>query len=63
MEVTYDGPKLEEGNEINEKWVLHLMEHLKSQKKLHKKYLLLMLMKVLDLLKTLPALVDEEVPL
>lgn len=63
VEVTYDGPRLDEGMEITPKWMIHLMEHLKSQKKLHKKYLLIMLLKILDILKTLPALVDEEIAL
>ena len=38
------------------------MEWLKNQKTLHKKYLWMILMKVKEILKALPTLVDVEIP-
>lgn len=42
--------------------MIELMDYLKAQKKLHKKYLLQILVRVLDILKELPPLVEEEIP-
>ena len=39
------------------------MDYLRDQKKLHKKYVLMLLLKILDILKALPPLVDEEIPM
>jgi len=59
---SYTGPKLAEEEEITKEWVVKLLEHMKDQKVLHKKYLWILLLKVKDVLKALPTLVDVEVP-
>jgi len=38
------------------------MDHMKNQKVLHKKYLWIILLKIKEILKALPTLVDVEVP-
>ena len=63
MEVTYDGPKFEDTEAITPKWMVQLMEHLRDQKKLHKKFVLMILIKIMEILKALPPLVEEEIPL
>jgi serine/threonine-protein phosphatase 5 len=76
VESTYDGPRFEDVNSINSEWynfnlfgvylfhfrAVQLMEYQKNQKKLHKKYVIQILLKVLDILTALPPLVDEEIP-
>lgn len=42
--------------------VIQFMEYQKNQKKLHKKFVIQILLKVLDILTALPSLVDEEIP-
>ena len=42
--------------------VIQLMEYQKNQKRLHKKFVIQILLKVLDILTALPSLVDEEIP-
>jgi len=59
---SYTGPKLAEDEEITKEWVLKLMDHMKNQKVLHKKYLWIILLKIKEILKALPTLVDVEVP-
>jgi len=63
VEVTYDGPKFEDTEAITPKWMVQLMEHLRDQKKLHKKFVLMILIKIMEILKALPPLVEEEIPL
>jgi serine/threonine-protein phosphatase 5 len=58
---TYKGPVITE-EPISAEWVVNLMEWLKEQKPLHKKYLWLLLIRARDILKALPTLVDVEVP-
>ena len=43
--------------------MVQLMDYLRDQKKLHKKYVLMLLLKILEILKALPPLVDEEIPM
>ena len=42
--------------------VIQLMEYQKNQKRVHKKFVIQILLKVLDILTALPSLVDEEIP-
>jgi serine/threonine-protein phosphatase 5 len=59
---TYSGPKLEENEEITSEWVIKLLDWMKDQKTLHKKYLYMVLYKVKAMLKALPSLVDIDIP-
>jgi len=59
---SYKGPKLEENQEITYEWCVELMEWMKDQKVLHKKYLWMLLFRVKEILKALPTLVDVQVP-
>jgi len=59
---TYNGPALTESDSISAEWVLSLMEWMKDQKVLHKKYCWTILLRVRDILKTLPTLVDLDIP-
>jgi len=38
VEEKYDGPRLTDDNKVSVGFVQHLMQHYKSQKKLHRKY-------------------------
>jgi serine/threonine-protein phosphatase 5 len=60
--ASYTGPRLEENDEVTREWVIKLIEWMKDQKTLHKKYLWTLLIKVRNILKALPTLVDVEVP-
>jgi serine/threonine-protein phosphatase 5 len=51
MESSYDGPVLSRKEPITRDWVLKLLEHMKAQKKLHKKYLWVLLKMVAELLE------------
>jgi serine/threonine-protein phosphatase 5 len=59
---TYSGPVIKEGEPITSEWVIELMEYMRSQKVLHKKYMWTLLFRLKDILKQLDALVEVEVP-
>jgi serine/threonine-protein phosphatase 5 len=59
---SYTGPRLEEEDPLTSEWVIKLMDWMKDQKVLHKKYLWQILKRVKEILKALPTLVDVEVP-
>jgi len=61
VEASYDGPHLEEGR-VTAKFMEDLMEHFKSEKKLHKKYAYMILTQVRDILKAEASLVEVDVP-
>jgi len=61
VESSYDGPHLEDGK-VTEKFMVDLMEHFKSEKKLHKKYAYMILDQVLEILKNEKTLVSVAVP-
>ena len=52
----YKGLRLEEDKPIPRKWVLDLMEYFKDQKKLHKKYVWMMIKKMIEILDKEPNL-------
>eukprot|EP01100_Stratorugosa_tubuloviscum_P003239 TRINITY_DN1771_c1_g1_i1.p1 TRINITY_DN1771_c1_g1~~TRINITY_DN1771_c1_g1_i1.p1 ORF type:complete len:483 (+),score=177.07 TRINITY_DN1771_c1_g1_i1:108-1556(+) len=56
IENSYDGPHL--GETITYEFVQQLIEALKAQKVLHKKYLIRILIELKDILKNLPSLVN-----
>ncbi|EAR82479.1 serine/threonine protein phosphatase superfamily protein, putative (macronuclear) [Tetrahymena thermophila SB210] len=59
VEPSYNGPKLEEDNqEITAEWVLNLMNWMKDQKKLHKKYVWILIKRCNNILKQYKALID-----
>lgn len=60
VESEYDGPRLE--GSITLDFVVQLMEHFKNQKKLHKKYILKMLVETKKLFEAEPTLVDFHFP-
>lgn len=60
VEESYDGPHFPE--EITPEWVLSLAEHLKNQKKLHKKYVAMMLIRAKELFSSYDSLVHIEIP-
>ncbi|OON17156.1 tetratricopeptide repeat protein, partial [Opisthorchis viverrini] len=66
VEPSYDGPHLESdemGNYVvTESFMLALIEHYKAQKKLHKKYAMIILKQIDQLLRNLPSLVDIDIP-
>jgi serine/threonine-protein phosphatase 5 len=61
IESSYSGPRYVSGA-IDVAFVKDLMEHFKSQKKLPKKYVYEILMDIIPLLRSLPSLVDIDVP-
>ncbi|TPP59276.1 Serine/threonine-protein phosphatase [Fasciola gigantica] len=66
VESSYDGPHLEVGESgnfcVTESFMLALMEHYKAQKKLHRKYALVILRDVYQYLRSLSSLVEIDVP-
>jgi len=60
---SYVGPKLEgEKGLVTEKFVLELIEHFKAQKKIHRKYVYQILLQIVTLLRSLPTLIDIDIP-
>lgn len=57
----YTGPKLPESG-VTLEFVKDMIEHLRAQKNLHKKYVYRILLAVIKLFKSLPTLVDIPVP-
>ena len=61
VEDSYTGPKLETIDDVNADWVVSLMEHYKDQKKLHKKYAIMIIQKATELFDQLDTLVNIHV--
>ncbi|KAJ3255028.1 Serine/threonine-protein phosphatase 5 [Boothiomyces macroporosus] len=59
VEDTYDGPHL---TEVNVEFVLALLEYMKQQKKLHKKYLWKMLIKIKEYFESRSSIDDVYIP-
>ncbi|KAA0184377.1 Serine/threonine-protein phosphatase [Fasciolopsis buskii] len=66
VEPSYDGPHLEVDESgkysVTESFMLALMEHYKAQKKLHRKYAIIILRDVYHYIRSLPSLVEIDVP-
>lgn len=58
----YTGPVLKDDEPITSEWVISLMDYMKDQKVLHKKFLWGLLFKAKEVLKQHAALVEVEVP-
>ncbi|EGR31107.1 protein phosphatase catalytic subunit, putative [Ichthyophthirius multifiliis] len=63
VEPNYQGPKLENiDTDVTSEWCIQLMEHLKDQKKLHKKYTWMILKKAKEILSGYQSLIDLDYP-
>jgi len=58
VESSYQGPVLENTEAISLEWTTKLMEYLKTEKNLHKKYLIMMIYKVRDILAKMQTLTE-----
>lgn len=61
VEPSYDGLRIEKREDVTKEWVLELMQYFKDEKKLHKKYVVMLLIYLSDIVKDQPSLVDIEV--
>jgi len=62
VESSYTGPKLEEIKDISLEWVLNLMNYLKDEKKLHKRYVIKMIKAMIAHYKKQSSLIDIKIP-
>lgn len=62
VETSYSGIVLPEDLKIDHEWVLGVMEDMKNNKFLHKKYLVQIIAKIKDYYSLKPSLVDVEIP-
>ena len=60
IEPSYDGPSFE-GN-VTPEFMKELVETFRNQKKLHKKFAYIILLKIKEILLSLPTLVDVKIP-
>lgn len=61
VEDSYTGPKITAREDINSEWCIELMNWMKEEKKLHKKYVVMLLSYIAEMIKPQPCLVDIEV--
>lgn len=61
VEGDYKGPQLNENNQITLPFAQQLMEHLKNQKVLHKKFAFEILFQIRDYFKKQPSLVEIKI--
>lgn len=62
VEDAYDGPRLDSAEAITDEFVKAVMERFRDQKLLHRKYVVMALLKLRDLLGAEPSLVDLSLP-
>jgi len=62
VEDSYSGAVFPEDGSIDEDWIKKIMEEMKSNKYIHKKYLLLMIAKVKEALEKQKSLIDITIP-
>jgi serine/threonine-protein phosphatase 5 len=63
VETSYQGPRLDNGVEsISKEFVVEMMDYLKQQKVLHKKYATMIILKCRDIFEKEKSLVDIKVP-
>eukprot|EP01017_Pseudomicrothorax_dubius_P031151 TRINITY_DN394_c0_g2_i2.p1 TRINITY_DN394_c0_g2~~TRINITY_DN394_c0_g2_i2.p1 ORF type:complete len:490 (-),score=97.11 TRINITY_DN394_c0_g2_i2:61-1530(-) len=55
---SYDGPQLTEEEPVTQEWVVSLLEYMRKEKRLHKKYLWLLMLRAKEILKAQSSLVD-----
>ena len=61
VEPSYTGPKIDKREDVTKEWCEELMAYLKEEKKLHKKYLVMIMIYLSEILKECQSLVDIEV--
>jgi serine/threonine-protein phosphatase 5 len=61
VEESYTGPRIEKLEDINTEWCTQLMDHFKEEKKLHKKYVVMLMIYLSEIIKVQPSLVDIDV--
>lgn len=49
VEASYDGPRLENIDDLTPDWVVSMMDYYKNQKVIHKKYATMIIMKCRDI--------------
>lgn len=62
IETSYSGMVLPENGEIDQGWINSLVDNMKNNKFIHKKYLVLMLDKLKKFFETQKSLVDINIP-
>lgn len=50
----YKGPRLEVDTQLDQKWVEDLLEYMKNQKRVHKKYIWIIIKRLIDILDAEP---------
>lgn len=61
VEESYSGPVIEKREDVTAEWWVELMQYMKEEKKLHKKYWVMLLIYISELVREQPSLVDIEV--
>ena len=59
---SYQGPKFETTDDINLEWVMNLIEVFRDQKTVHRKYVVQVLLKALEIFSGLKSLIRTDVP-
>lgn len=62
VEASYDGPRLENIDDLTPDWVVSMMDYYKNQKVIHKKYATMIIMKCRDIFQKNASLVHIQVP-
>jgi len=62
VESSYSGQKIPEDEKIDKDWIVNLMEDLKKEKFLHKKYLLHIMSTIKDYYEEQESLIDIDIP-
>lgn len=62
VEPGYDGPTLGMEEPLTLPWIRRLLDHFRAQGRLHRKYAVVLLLRVLRLLRAAPTIVDITVP-
>jgi len=62
VEDGYAGPRLDSADQITPEWVEKLMDYLKGQKVLHRKFAMMIILKCRDIFEKDPSLVHITVP-
>lgn len=62
VESSYKGPEIPDDGNIDKDWILNVMEDLKKEKFIHKKYLLQLIQKVKEFYQVQPSLIYIDIP-
>eukprot|EP00741_Cyanophora_paradoxa_P015522 tig00020902_g14983.t1 len=58
VESDYDGPRLPDDGSVSVEFCKALLDHMKAQKRLHKRYLVQILLRAIEILSSMPTVVD-----